>query len=237
MKLAVFIDYDNLLPGHKASGILDVTTKSVLRTPIPIHAAKGTCDVRIYGGWYEGTAMTQLAQDVAVGIQKEFPNILRVPSISSKNIFLTATAELAVAMMEEPGHHMLDTYRKRQKAGSVKVERPIDVGCTESGCPLPLAKKLIKTGMCPISTCTVAKGSLVYRQEQKIVDTMLACDMIYASKLGYDRIIVVSGDDDFLPPIRTVLRYGTPVSRFHPLPNRTRIPIAGFEKQLLEGDL
>jgi len=237
MKLAVFIDYDNLQDGHKTSGMLDVITKALLRTPIVSKDTRGTCDVRIYGGWYEGPTMTKLAQDVFVAIQGEFPAIVRLPSVGSGIIALTATAELAVAMMEEPSHHLFDTYRKKGRPGNLRVQKPEDVGCTNTSCPLPLAKKLLKTGGCPIHTCSVTADDLVYRHEQKIVDTMLACDMIYAPKLDYEHLILLSGDDDFLPPLRTVLLRGTPVARFHPRPNRIRKPIPSFGKHLTEIDL
>jgi hypothetical protein len=60
MKLAVFVDYDNLQEGHKVSGVLDVITKAFLRTPIVSKDVRGICDFRIYGGWYEGPTMTKL---------------------------------------------------------------------------------------------------------------------------------------------------------------------------------
>jgi hypothetical protein len=51
MKLAVFIDYDNLQDGHKTSGILDIVTKALLRIPNLSIASRGTCDVRILLKW------------------------------------------------------------------------------------------------------------------------------------------------------------------------------------------
>ena len=237
MKLAVFIDYDNLQDGHKTSGILDVVTKALLQIPNLSVASRGTCDVRIYGGWYEGPTMTKLAQDLSVTVQREFPAIIRLPGVGSDIIAFTATAELAVAMMEEPGHHLFDTYRKKGRPTNLRVQKPEDVGCTEPSCPLPSAKKMLKTGKCPIHTCTVTADDLVYRHEQKIVDTMLTCDMIFAPTLAYEYLILVSGDDDFLPPLRTVLLRGTPVARFHPRPNRIRKPIPNFGKHLTDIDL
>ena len=181
--------------------------------------------------------MTQMAQDLSAAIQRDFPVIIRLPKVDSSNVSLTATAELAMAMLEEPGHHLFDTYRKKAKPGNLRVQTPQMVGCTDASCPLPIAKKLLKSGTCPISTCAITATDLVYRHEQKIVDTMLTCDMIHAPTLNYDQIILVSGDDDFLPPLRTVLLRGTPVARFHPRPNRIRAIPLNFGKQLFEMDL
>jgi uncharacterized LabA/DUF88 family protein len=237
MKLAMFIDYDNLLEGHKSSGILNVATKALLQTPLSFPSARGSCDIRIYGGWYEGSTMTQRAQELAVTIANEFPAILRVPGQGGQVLAFATNAELAVAMLEEPNHHLIDTYRKKGKPGNVRVQRPVEVGCVDSSCPLPVAKKLLKPGKCPVPSCCVNADDLVYRHEQKIVDTMLSCDMVYAPTQDYQHVIIVSGDDDFLPPIRTVLLRGTPVARFHPRPNRNRIPLAIRGAKLTELDL
>lgn len=237
MKLALFIDYDNLLDGQKSSGILDVATKALMQTPLSSSIARGSCDIRIYGGWYEGLAMTQRAQALAVAIGNEFPAIIRVPRKGEGVVALAANAELAVAMMEEPSHHLFGTYRKKGKPGNLRVQRPAEVGCTDTTCPLPLAKKLLKSGKCPISSCSVVADDLVYRHEQKVVDTMLACDMVYAPTQDYQHIILISGDDDFLPPLRTVLLRGTPVARFHPKPNSLRTALTIRGAQLTDIDL
>lgn len=226
MNFSVFIDYDNLLDIHKISGVRDIVTKALLKAliqaPINSSATRGTCSIRVYGGWYEGTVMTQLAQDVAVAVQREFPAIIHLPtSLSGQNISLAMTAELAVALLEEPSHHLFNTYRKKGKPTNVRVQTPAVVGCSDIACPLPQARKLIRTGKCPISTCIITTSELVYRHEQKIVDTMLTCDLIYTTQLGYDRVILISGDDDFLPPIRTALLRGTTIVRFMTKPNRT----------------
>ncbi len=198
---------------------------------------RDTCDVRIYGGWYEANLMSQLAQDVAVAIQSEFPAIIRLPTGTGQSATLTTFAELALSLMEEPSHQLFNTYRRKGKPANVRVQTPSTVGCPDPLCPLPQAKKLLKSGKCPVATCPVTANDLVYRHEQKIVDTMLSCDLIYSTQLGYDRVLLVSGDDDFLPPIRTALLRGVPVTRLHPHPGNQRasFPIGGAP--LLELDL
>lgn len=237
MNIALFIDYDNLLANHKSAGILDVATNVLMQTPLSTSNDRGRCDIRIYGGWYEGLTMTHRAQELAVNCGNEFPAIIRVQRPDGDVIAFTANAELAVSLMEEPSHHLFGTYRKKGIPGNLRVQRPAEVGCTDTACPLPLAKKLLKSGKCPTSSCAVTTNDLVYRHEQKIVDSMLTCDMVYAPTLHYDCLILVSGDDDFLPPIRTILLRGTRVARFHPKPkiDRTALSIRGVT--LIEMDL
>ena len=150
---------------------------------------------------------------------------------------LATTAELAVALLEEPGHHLFNTYRRKGKPANIRVQSPAVVGCAEAACPLPHARRLLKSGRCPTPTCSVTADDLVYRHEQKIVDTMLSCDLLYAAHLDYDLVLLVSGDDDFLPPLRTALLRGMPIIRFHPKPNAQRASFPAIGPQLIEVDL
>ncbi len=234
---AVFIDYDNLMSPQKSAGVLDVVTKALIQVPLDGVTTRAKCDVRVYGGWYDGTQITRLAENVAVEVQQDFPKIIRLPVTGGRHILVSANAELAVALLQEPGHHLFNTYRRKGKPANVRVAEPSNIGCTDSTCVLPLMKKLLNSGNCPKAGCGVAAGDLVYRHEQKIVDTMLSCDLIYAGSGVADQVILVSGDDDFLPPLRTILLRGATVVRFHPKPNCQRASFPQGGAQLLEMDL
>lgn len=233
---AIFIDYDNLEKPQKMAGLLDVITKVLMQVPIDITVSRVKCDVRVYGGWYDGTQITRLAQDVTVQIQQEFPKVLRFPISGERYLFVSVNVELAAALLQEPSHHLFNTFRRKGKPSNVRILEPNVVGCTDPDCILPLVKKVLKTGSCPKFGCAVTVDNLVYRNEQKIVDTMLSCDLIHASKVGYDIVILVSGDDDFIPPLRTVLLQGTMAVRFHPKANCQRVAFPQGS-QLIEKDL
>ena len=233
----VFIDYANLLPTHRAAGILDVVTKVLVQMPWDPSHTRGSCEVRVYGGWYEGNQITRMAQDVTVELQRDFPTILRVPLGNSETLALKTNSELAVSLLQEPGHHLFDTYRRKGKPWNVRVEKPADIGCVDATCVLPQMKQLLKSGSCPKSGCSVTSCELVYRHEQKIVDTMLTCDLIHAVDRVSGRVILISGDDDFLPPLRTVLLNGRAAVRCYPKPNMKRSTFPHGGAQLLEVDL
>lgn len=233
----VFIDYDNLLPTHKSMGMLDIVTKVLVQLPWGKAITRGSCEVRVYGGWYEDNMITRMAQDLAVELQDKFPAIIRVPLGDNVTLALKTNAELAVALLQEPGHHLFNTFRRKGKPSNVKVQKPVDVGCEDAACVLPQMKQLLKSGSCPKAGCSVLTCDLVYRHEQKIVDTMLTCDLIHAVDRVSGWVILVSGDDDFVPPLRTVLLRGGAAVRCYPKPStqRTKIPHGGA--QLLEVDL
>ena len=234
---AVFIDYDNLLPVQKAAGILDVVTKALIQLSLDEGITRAKCDVRVYGGWYEGSEITRLAQNVTIEITRDFPTIIRLPIANEEYLKVTANAEIAVALIKEPGHHLFNTLRRRERPGNIRVEEPDNVGCEDLDCVLPLMKRLINKGKCPKANCEVAAGKLIYRQEQKIVDTMLTCDLIHAANGNTHKIILVSSDDDFLPPLRTIVLSGTEAIRFHPKQNNQRVAFPRGGAQLLEMDL
>lgn len=235
--LGVFIDYDNLTLIQKTDGIFDLLTKALCLLPGNM-STRVRCDVRVYGGWYEETQMTRMAQDVAVEIQRDFPSIIHLPTDGrSPTISVAVKAELAVALLQEPGHHLFNTYRRKGKPSNIRVETPHNVGCTDADCILPLMNTLIKTGRCPKSECSGFGQNLVYRHEQKIVDTMLSCDLIHGGGTKYDSVVLISGDDDFLPPLRTVLLHGTPAVRFHPKPNCARASFPQGGSNFVEMDI
>lgn len=232
----IFVDYDNLLHAQKTAGILDVVTKALIQIPLNDVTARAKCDVRIYGGWYEGNQITRLAEDIAIQIQRDFPAIIRLPKGEGGYINVSTTAELAVALLQEPGHHLFNTYRKKGRPSNIRVQAQSNVGCVDPDCVLPLMKKLISKGNCPKQGCGVTASDLVYRHEQKIVDTMLSCDLIHAANEDTNRIILVSGDDDFIPPLRTILLHGADVVRFHPKHSNQRavFPHAGAQLREME---
>jgi len=234
---AIFIDYDNLEHHQKTNGILAVVTKALIQVPLGSITTRAKCEVRVYGGWYEGTQITRLAQNVTVEIQRDFPKVVRLPVAGREHVLVSTNAELAVALLQEPGYHLFNTYRRKRKPSNVRVLRPDQVGCADPDCVLPLLKKLLKSGTCPKNGCGVEGENLVYRNEQKIVDTMLCCDLIHAARGDADRLILVSGDDDFLPPLRTILLGGSEAIRFHPKPNRQRASFPRGGSLLLEMDL
>lgn len=234
MKIAICIDYDNLGPLHKAAGILDVVQKTLLEASGMFFRKIGECEVRLYGGWYEGDSLSVLSQQLSVSIHSEFPAVVRVPNSDGEIIVLRVTAELAVSLLEEPGHQLFNTYRRKGRPSNIRVETPASVGCSTSTCPLPLAKKLLQKGRCPTQGCVAGGASLVYRHEQKLVDTMLTCDLMYLSNQEYDFIFILSADDDFLPPIRSLLLRGAKIIRVHPQMSSALVPIKVGASTLIE---
>lgn len=216
MNIRLYIDYDNLTLHAKQAGVRHIVTRSLLATEIPTTDTIGTCDTRIYGGWYEDTILTKSAQDIVVELGRDFPARLPFINKAGDSCNCTVSAELARSLEAEPSHHYFNTCRQKSMPRTLKCVRPSLKGCVEKECPLDLLPTLFETEQCPKNGCAVSLRDLIFRQEQKLVDTMLACDMIHAARLGCTLMTLVSSDDDLIPAIRIVLLEGVPFARLHP---------------------
>ncbi|NNS07076.1 NYN domain-containing protein [Erwinia sp. JH02] len=234
MKITVCIDYDNLSLLQKNAGIFDVVQRIFTQSSYLFDENAGECEIRLYGGWYEGDTLSIVSQQVSVSIQREFPAVMRVLTEAGQVAVIKVTAELAVSLLEEPGHHLFNTYRRKGRPSNIRVETPSSVGCNSNDCPLPLVKKVLQKGRCPALGCVSQSNSIVYRHEQKLVDTMLTCDLIYLSGQNNDYLFIVSADDDFLPPIRTLMLKGKKIIRVHPQMRNSPPPIKIGAKTLIE---
>lgn len=237
MKIAICIDYDNLEKTQKTAGILNVVSAALIKLSDTFTTNRGTCEVRLYGGWFEGENLSSLSQTLSANIQSDFPTLIRTKLRDGSICILRATAELAFSLLEEPSHQLFNTYRRKGRPSNIRVETPSNVGCSSTSCPLPLAKKLLQKGSCPTEGCTSGGSPLIYRHEQKLVDTMLTCDLMYLSSKEYSKIILVSADDDFLPPIRTLALRGANIVRVHPTLSTNHQPIRIAGSQLMEVSL
>lgn len=216
MEIRIFVDYDNLSVSHKAAGLIDVVTRALLASPLDTCDALADCEVRVYGGWYSQTTLTPRAQDVSAEIQRTFPFTIRCPTVLGPLCIVRVHGELAVALAKEPSNSLYNTFRLRQIPGDLRCGNPVSLGCTLSHCRLGGLPDLFKHQKCAEPGCSITIDKFLFRHEQKLTDTLLTCDLIYAAGFAPNIIIVVSDDDDLLPAIRTASLDNIPVLRLHP---------------------
>lgn len=218
--IILLIDYDNLSPQQKETGILDLAVGILFRIPFESNVRSADCHIRIYGGWFEEDRITNLAEQIIRKIGKDFPCVKYIDPHEGR-IAIKFQAELALGLLQEPNRFLSHTYRSNKRLTNVRIEKPDQVGCFDPDCILKDLKKLIKKGRCPKKTCQIT-GNLIYRSEQKIVDALISCDLVYAADKLADLVILVSGDDDFVPPLRTAALNEKTVIRFNTTPNNRR---------------
>ena len=71
-------------------------------------------------------------------------------------------------------------------------------------CPVRILQKFIKNKerLCNNNGCTTKHQEILYRKEQKMIDTMMTCDVItYSSEPTVKAIYIASDDVDLFPCI------------------------------------
>ena len=179
---------------------------------------------RLYGCWYEERRLSGRARDLDDAIREAFPADLRLaPPEGDRTV--DVSVELARRLSIEPDLDLFHTYRPRgAPRGLASRDLPF-AGCVRPGeCPLIPAHHLLAQGNCPALSCEVGPLEVFRRSEQKMVDTMLTADLIYASRAaprgGRPQVAVVTNDDDIWPGIYTAVRQGAQVHHIRPVPRR-----------------
>jgi hypothetical protein len=216
VNIRLYIDYDNVSRALKKNGLLSLVTRCLLTTKIPTTTKIGRCEVRVYGGWYEGSTLTALAECIIAELVQGFPTILPFSNQAGNPGMLYITAELACSLEAEPSRHLFNTFRRKSPPRSLICAHPTTIGCADPECPLNCLPAFFNNEQCPKQGCKIGLHDLLSRQEQKLVDTMLACDIIHAARIKCDFTMLVSSDDDLLPAIRMALLDGAPIARLHP---------------------
>jgi len=157
--------------------------------------------IRLYGGWYEGNALTSraslLAQLAAQG--DPFP-------VHHLGTFIAGMIELASGPLHTPGLVLPNTHRIRETAPRLRQTPHFkDPSCCgDSSCA---AKRFARWSegprkVCPTEGCNVTFSQAFFGREQKMVDTMITVDLIelaVSRKVG--AVALVSDDTDFVPAL------------------------------------
>lgn len=206
VSIRAFVDFDNLAQRNRsADGLERVFSYIFGSEDFNLGAPVISCEVRIYGGWYQENGLTKAAQLLSAQLEGKFPLSLRARG----GELIKLTAAMAYSMSQDPTTHMLDTYRQKGVPSNLRCNAPGNSGCSQKACMFSNLPDLIKKKRCPAINCDIEIGRILYRGEQKIVDTMLACDVVHDVSLGsYAAFIIISGDDDMIPPIRSALLKG-----------------------------
>jgi hypothetical protein len=217
--MLVLIDYDNVHELYKQRGLPDLAQR------IADSIGYGTLQnwtrlrIRLYGGWFEELATTKRAQSLAAELGG-FPVKVSV-SDGVRSHQLIASAEFAMSLIPEPKVVLTHTFRPRGGRGSLACRATPLPGCINlPACPLRELPTFLNRGECPAHGCFVLADSILWRAEQKLVDTHLITDLLHLAHSSQDPIVLVSNDDDMWPGVRLALLRGVPVIHIHPVPGR-----------------
>ena len=128
--------------------------------------------------------------------------------------------ELAYGLLCAPADRMWHTFRPNIHAGDIVFRHPNKAGCKDPACPLLSAHEFLQKHRCPKGGCLITPEAILQRDEQKLVDTMLATDLLTCYYQSNREVAVVTSDDDIWPAIRFALTLGVQVFHIHTIPGR-----------------
>lgn len=177
-------------------------------------------EVRLYGGWTIGRALTRQAQDLAAEIQASFPASIQRRDASGNLVARILTVAFARSGLFLPGADLADTFMPGRSVRNVRVDPSGWRTCASpQRCQLAPIESFLRDGQCDYGSCAVTTRDLLRRSEQKQVDTLLVADMAeLALRQGTKRVAVVSSDTDMWPGILLCLTAGASVCQIHTSP-------------------
>jgi len=200
----VLVDYDNIQEEDKRKGLIYIASivKEKLAHAIQDDDALKEIQLRLYGGWYDKMAVTRRAQDLSIEIGRNFPFVF-----DGK---FKVHIELARSLAKVPKTVLYHTFRTQRPLENIKCKNP-ETNCTSGDCPLWAMYDFISNRRCPVEECTKTPEEVFYKDEQKLVDVMLAIDLMHFATTERKTICLVTSDDDFIPAIHATISEGIKV--------------------------
>lgn len=205
-EIFILVDFDNINKAESRLGVEYLIRKVFSICDSKLRSVASHAVVRLYGGWYEQGRMTYAAQRLAGDIVLINP----VRIVRSDKSILWVRAELANALLADPVTLVDNTFRRRQAQSNLKCRRAPWAGCANHlSCTCAQFEIFFNAG-CSEAGCTVRGLDVLERSEQKVVDSMLVADLIFASRQQAD-VVLVSRDDDMWPGLRMATASGCTV--------------------------
>lgn len=203
--IAIIIDFDNYFGSDLtkiSSETLEFTFKEWVKLCENEFSDFNSIQIRLYGGWYKEATFTKLASQV----QQMLSSVSVFPKVANGKI-INGKIELATTLHIKPDFVWLHTHKEKAGVNRIRINHEcIDTMCAQNKdtCPKYILYKFTdgKKRKCHISDCDNLHKDVFKGAEQKMVDTLIACDIISVSQdENVKGIILISDDQDHLPSL------------------------------------
>jgi hypothetical protein len=235
------IDFDNMFPHADLAGDpawlaheINKLITSVIRTTPAVR----TLDVRFYGGWLEQGILSQKGSRLqqAISVVNPFP----VPHTDRAGL-LQGSLSLVTRLLALPRIEWTTTFRRKRGLPRLRLlDAPYPTKCLDQSpsCPIRTLYSFSRrrAAACSVSGCTVTNEDAFLCMEQKMVDTLLACDLLALSgEPSLASLLVLSDDSDFLPAVAVAANVLTAPITIYSRNNQTQtLPFSGFSHVTVE---
>lgn len=200
----IIIDFDNVFYGKGlSSSSIKSCLDNLVETCISVSSNIEAMNIRLYGGWKMNSNYTPQASKVLGYIETIKSELF--PYIIDQTHRLFGNLELATSQ------HNLDiewenTFHEKSARHFLSVKTDNNRFCNHKpeDCPIHIVAKATRGDqvLCPIDGCEHIDVSQLVRMEQKMVDSMMTCDILeYAHDDDCEVIIVASDDIDLHPAL------------------------------------
>lgn len=195
----ILVDYDNLEKNQnlQEGDILTAISHMLNRLDQKLDFFKNAdrlqpVKILLYGGWYEERMWTNKSQKIKQAISDQVSTLFT----SSHGTELNVSINLSYGMLSIPGRPFFGTYRRYP--GNFNI-RNLYKCCDDGEVCIDFIKHVKEQNSCIY--CGKDLSKLFYSNSQKMVDTIICCDLLCLSQKDQCYIAIVSSDDDLLPPI------------------------------------
>ena len=196
----ILVDYDNfaknveISQGQISNGVLEIIKKLDQKSNFfsKVTALKNIT-VLLYGGWFFHNRSSFQSTDVYIEISHDFPQLYTTTSKVKINI----NCEMAYGIFSLGKKAFYATFREHTAKFSIK--RKYANCCDDCDICVDFVEEWLKQHKCIY--CDTPNDMLFYSVGQKMVDSMIFCDLHYLSQQPDNIIAVVSSDDDMIPVI------------------------------------
>ncbi len=160
-------------------------------------------EIRLYNGWHCEEVLTTKGSIMSTYLSQI--NLFPISIDSSK--IIKGKVVLADSLSFVPDYFWRDTLKTKKGLSFLRIDNnELSESCqsNKSLCP-PLILKTFakkKERQCAVHSCSDINEDVFVRSEQKMVDTMIACDLItFSMEEDIAEIILVSDDVDHFPAL------------------------------------
>jgi len=203
--IAVIIDFDNYFGSDMSiisSEDLELAFSEIVNLCETKFSEFDRVDIRLYGGWYYETTLTKQAST----IQQLLYNVSVFPKVQGGKA-IQGSIEMIAELYDIPDFTWGYTHKETDGIKRVRINHEcVDTVCKENRpiCPKFILYKFTdkKDKHCPVSGCANLQKNVFKGIEQKMVDTLIACDILsIADDENVKGILVISDDQDHLPSL------------------------------------
>lgn len=196
MQVHALIDFHNLPPQLKA-GNPESLARAIDALILSHYPRTHEVNIRLYGGWYEEQGLSKDGTRLTQEVGASFPLSL----IGEDGEVRYVRCEIASSLVDSRSDLFPATLRNRHGLDWF-IRDPQPARCIDkANCTVSLVMRWSRNG-CPTPGCPVRSIEAFRCIQQKLVDTLICCDLLsLAVPDPATPVFLISEDDDFVPAL------------------------------------